>query len=505
MPNLNLNRVININVAYSQAQAQAGNFGTLLILGQDTQRINPVDRLRYFTDAESVAAAFGVLSKEAQTAAAYFAQTPAPRACYVGRWNKGPSDSFVAQTQPTNAADPLWTALKAITNASFAVEVDKTLYQVKPFTLASVTGVANLITSVNAAFAASTPPVPATAYGDAAKGEFAIRPTNATSSITDFLSAPAAGADISALLRMTSGSPNVWLSYYALAEKLVEAVQACRVIAGDWYGLVLASSANVSDDDLVAVSDLVESWNSGAQGLFFLQTSAPATLSPTSTTDVASRVVAKKADNTFIVYGVADQYLAARPAGKEFSVDYNAANSVIDVCWKTLNGATPDTLQVGQDSVLERKNVNYYAQWGSAQTLTFFRSGRVASGKGLDEIHGLAWFRAAVQAAVFNVFSSAATKVPQTTGGQARVVNAISAVCARAVRAGLGGEGRWDQPGFGSLKQGDHLPNGYYVWSEPLDQQDPAQRQARVLPPVHIALCGAGSIQSMMANVVFQP
>jgi hypothetical protein len=67
----------------------------------------------------------------------------------------------------------------------------------------------------------------------------------------------------------------------------------------------------------------------------------------------------------------------------------------------------------------------------------------------------------------------------------------------QAVTNGLVAPGVWNGDTFGTLKTGDTLTKGYYVYSNPIDGQSQADREARKATPIQVAVKLAGAIHSV--------
>ena len=65
------------------------------------------------------------------------------------------------------------------------------------------------------------------------------------------------------------------------------------------------------------------------------------------------------------------------------------------------------------------------------------------------------------------------------------------------VNNGLIAAGQWNADGFGQLKNGDYLPNGYYVYTQPMALQDQSIREQRIAPPIQVAVKLAGAIHEV--------
>ena len=93
------------------------------------------------------------------------------------------------------------------------------------------------------------------------------------------------------------------------------------------------------------------------------------------------------------------------------------------------------------------------------------------------------------------------TKIPQTDAGANQLVAVANAICAQAVNNGLVAPGQWNSQGFGQLQYGQYLKTGYYIYIEPMALQDQSDREARIAPPMQIALKLAGAIQDVIITV----
>jgi hypothetical protein len=62
---------------------------------------------------------------------------------------------------------------------------------------------------------------------------------------------------------------------------------------------------------------------------------------------------------------------------------------------------------------------------------------------------------------------------------------------------GLIAPGVWNSDGFGQLREGDYLEDGYYIYSQPIVDQDQSEREQRKAPPIQAAVKLAGAIHSV--------
>lgn len=167
--------------------------------------------------------------------------------------------------------------------------------------------------------------------------------------------------------------------------------------------------------------------------------------------------------------------------------------------YKQEPGIVAEELTETQAQTLKTKRCNVFAAYDNDTAIIQYG---VMSGQAyFDEIHGLAWFKDALQNALYNTLYQSRTKIPQTDAGQNRLVTVAAKVCDEAVNNGLVAPGVWNADGFGELEDGDTLPSGYYIYAEPMALQPQAIREQRIAPPMQIALKLAGAIHEIDAIV----
>lgn len=311
-----------------------------------------------------------------------------------------------------------------------------------------------------------------------------------SSSVT-FATAPVSGTDISALLKLTSSLALPLVPAYA-AETPVEAVAIMANLSANWYGLMFAASVMPTDNQNISVAAFIESLS--LKRMFGVTITDTSVLSSVVTTDLASQLKALNYKQTFCQYSA--NYLAAASLfGRAFSVNFNANRSTITLMYKQEPGIVAENLTTSQADVLKFKRCNVFVQYVNDTAIIQYG---VMSGQAyIDETHGLDWFQNAVETACYNLMYTSTTKIPQTDSGVNQFVTAIANVCDAAVNNGLAAPGQWNASGFGELKQGDYLKEGYYIYAPPIASQSQSDRDARVSPPIQVALKLAGAIQEL--------
>ncbi len=125
-----------------------------------------------------------------------------------------------------------------------------------------------------------------------------------------------------------------------------------------------------------------------------------------------------------------------------------------------------------------------------------------------DNVYNLDWLVFALQVAGFNALAQTGTKLPQTEPGIAVLRGAYLTVLNQAVANGFVAPGAWNSPElFGNpaslIRNVAQL--GYYIYSQPVNQQLQASRALRQAPLIQIAVKYAGAVHSSSVIVYVNP
>lgn len=195
---------------------------------------------------------------------------------------------------------------------------------------------------------------------------------------------------------------------------------------------------------------------------------------------------------------------AAAYAGRALSVNFDGVATTATMHLKTLSGINPDT-NITQTylTAADTAGVDTYPSVGGGAQYV----GKVFSSGGndyFDNVYNLDWFVFSIQVAGFNALATTSTKLPQTEPGMALLKGAYIAVLEQAKSNGFVAPGTWNSAElFGSpadLRR-NILNQGYYIYSQPVNQQTQATRVLRQAPLVRIAVKFAGAIQSSQVLV----
>jgi hypothetical protein len=119
----------------------------------------------------------------------------------------------------------------------------------------------------------------------------------------------------------------------------------------------------------------------------------------------------------------------------------------------------------------------------------------------------LIWLTTSLQVAGFNALATLSTKIPYTEAGMTALKAAYRQVMAQAVANGYLAPGTWFSANtFGNqaLFLSNILAKGFYIYSNPVNQQTAAQIISRQSPLIQIAALESGAIQqsSVLVNIL---
>ncbi|OTG82352.1 DUF3383 family protein [Acinetobacter sp. ANC 4648] len=288
-------------------------------------------------------------------------------------------------------------------------------------------------------------------------------------------------------------SPKPRILYIGFWDKSGDTPETAEAIVAEcleslkWYGLVIA--ANLTTAEVDSVASLIEA--ASPVRLFGYTTQDENSLISTSITDDAYKLSNKKYRRTFTIFSSDNPYAAASLFGRMFSINFMGTNTTITLKFKQLPGIIPEDLKTSEAKSLVAKHCNVFA--GYDNDTAILQEGVMCDGSFIDEIHGLDWLQNHLETALWNLYYTSNTKIPQTPAGVNRQCGVLERACAQGVTNGLLGEGQWNGDSFGALETGDYLSKAFYVYANSLDDQAQSEREARKAPVFQIAIKLAGA------------
>ena len=486
---LPVSRLINVAVQLTPAGASAQNLSTLLILGASPV-IDMVERYRNYSSIDGVAADFGTTAPEYLAALLWFQQVPQPSSLKIGRWAQTATNGLL-RGSPLSAAAQSLTNFSAVTSGGFT-------YTKNGGSATNVTGI-NLSTATNLNQVASL--ITAALTGTTvvwnsvfSRFEVTSTTTGPTSSIS-FFTAPGSGTDISALLGLTAASSGAYRADGVAAETAIGCVTAFDSSFGQsWYGVTLIGGTNA---DSLAIAAYIEATNT--KHLFGVTSQEAGSLVAVTTADIGAQLAALKYKKTLVAYSSSSPYSVVSLMARILTVDYTGNNTTITLAYKTEPGVLVENLNTSQADALKAKKINAYIAFNNNTAIVL--NGVCCSGDFVDTVVGADWLAVTIMTNLYNLLYTSLTKIPQTDAGTQLLVTTVEAVLAQGVTNGLLAPGVWNSGGFGTLKQGDYMPKGYYVYAPRVATQNPADRAARKSVPIQVAAKLAGAIHEVGVTV----
>jgi PKD repeat protein len=490
MPVLPVSRLIDVSVNLTPAGAQGQDLSTLLILGTSSV-IDNVERMRLFTRIEDVAATFGTDAEEYLAAVLWFEQVPQPSQLLIGRWVDAASTGGV-KGATLSAANQAISAWNAVTAGSFTFTKDagsaQNITGLNFSAAANLNAVANLIEDALTGVTVIWNPL----FG---RFEMTSTTTGATSAIS-FLSTAPSGTDISGMLGMRVDSSGAYRFTGQAAESAIAAVTLFALTFGQqWYALTVLGALN---SDHLAIAPFIEA--SDTKHFYGVSTQEAGVLSAVSTSDIAYLLKQLAYKKTMVQYSSNNPYSVVSALARILTTDYQGNSTVITLMYKQEPGIVAEQINVTQVEALEAKNCNVFAAYDNNTAI--FEPGKTCSGIFVDIVLGTDWLAVDLIKNLYNLLYTSTTKIPQTDAGTQLLVTTCESVLSQAVINGLLAPGVWNAGGFGQLRQGDYLSKGFYVYAPSVNDQDPADRAARVSVPIQIAAKLAGAVHEVRVAVL---
>lgn len=191
-------------------------------------------------------------------------------------------------------------------------------------------------------------------------------------------------------------------------------------------------------------------------------------------------------------------------AGMALDQRYDRRDGVKTLHLKSLRGVESTDITQTQAAELKAAGINYYSDYGNPDNnLAVFANGHAGGGKFFDFVMGIDWLRNTIETNVFNGQRARRT-TPQTPKGMIMIKTDIITGLESAVTAGLIAAGQWNGDGVGEVETYDYLPNGYYVYHDPITSQSQSDRDLRLAPPFTVLAKGAGSLHGADITLVPQ-
>lgn len=368
-------------------------------------------------------------------------------------------------------------SIKAIKDGNFKIAIDGAAStELKELDFTAINTAQDIATVISAKLTTATVTV------EQGKLKITSKTTGATSTVGYGEDIELNQVDLSAMLKM-SADTGLPPSDGADAESLLDAVNKMCLATSEWYGLVLALSGSVSDDDTLEVAQLIEA-QTDVTRIFGVTVTDTRTLDAEYSDDLASRLHALNLNRSLTQYS-ANPYAICSLLGRAFTVNFNGNLTCITLMYKQEPSVEAEDLTSQQADVLKNKRCNVFVKYNNDTSIIQY--GVMCGDMYIDERHGADWLQNYVQTNLWNVLYTTTTKIGQDDAGMNDLVGAVNDAMERARENGYIGAGTWNNAGFGQLKRGDYLTTGYYVYCPPMSTQAQADREDRKAVPIQVA------------------
>ena len=282
----------------------------------------------------------------------------------------------------------------------------------------------------------------------------------------------------------------------ATGETLGEAIT--RTLGLVQYFGSMASDAVIEADGLAAAAIVQPE-----KKVLFVVSKTPADIDPGGYLDLLRTGNLDHTRGLYYDNGAVDDVSAlifmASYAGRALSTNFSGSNTTQTQHLKDMIGVQPDST-IGE-TLLAKAQAAGADVYPSIQGVPkLFTSG---ANEFFDNVYNLLWFVGDLEINGFNHLATTSTKIPQTEDGMDGLKKAYRQSCKQGITNQFLAPGAWTSPDtFGN--QGDFLQNilqlGYYMFSIPIAQQSPAEREARNAPLLQIAVKYAGAMHD--SNVI---
>jgi len=296
---------------------------------------------------------------------------------------------------------------------------------------------------------------------------------------------------VSSANSLVDGATAVVITVTENEESLGEAITRTSDLI-EYFGII--STYIQAEAELLAAAAVVQA---ESKIVFFVQTNV-LTLEVGGTLDLLRQGSFTHSRGLFygsLLEADALNFMAAY-ASRGLSTNFDGSLTTQTMHLKSLATVVADT-SMDQTKLNKAENAGadvYISIQGVAKTFT--------SGENdfFDNVYNLLWFVGDLKVAAFNVLAQNATKIAQTEEGIGIIKSSLRAVCEQGVTNNYLAPGTWTSPTTFGV-QGDFFDNidqrGYYIYSQPIGLQSPADRSDRKAPLIQIAAKQAGAVHSI--------
>ena len=484
---LPVSNIINVSVTQTPSGLAERNVNSVMLLTNDTP--NNVDSFRTYVSASQVAEDYGTSSVTAQMANAIFAQTPNIRTGN-GVLNIAPMQGAVSATPGEFVTTDISGNLgnfQAISDGEFQLTLDGDTTDVTGLDFTNAASLSDVVKIIQKKTRNVTI--------EESSGVLTItsKKVGTVSEVNIATISGGAGTDISAAGTLDAANATTSTGQNSSGETVTAAIDR---LADEVSFVGVITSLDLEDTAVDAVANSVQ-----ATDRIFLHHFASLEDIDGIGTSIKDQGNTRTRPLLHTTSLAEANLFKAAYTGRAFSVNTRGADTAQTLNLKQLATVAPDKL-INQTEYLAliEEGVDAFVSYAGVPSV-------VSSGGNefFDNIYSDTALKFSLETAGFNHLRQTNTKVPQTESGINGLKNAYAQVCNRFVTNGFVAPGSWtSSERFGNPEVFDEnvRQRGYYIFSQPIVQQDPVEREQRKAPLVQIAIKRAGAIHTSDVIVV---
>lgn len=478
LPTLPVNRIVNVTIQMSPLAAATRNFGAMLIVGA-SDVIDTQERIRAYSSVTDIANDFGTSAPEYEAAVAFFAQSPQPTTVQIGRWARS-ATSGLYKGKILSTSDQEMDNFTTISAGAFDVTIDGSVVNVTAVNLSAQSNLNGVASQVTASLKSK-----GTCVWNGQQFVIKSASTGQSSTVSTVTS-----TELSQAMGLDSGT----MVTGAPAETLEEATVALLDI-NTWYGAFY--TGDLEEQDIIDTAALISA--STPSHICCFTSKDTNELDGTQTSSLGYELAQLGNNRVFVMYSSTNDNAAVSVLGRMSTVNFEGSNTTITLMFKQCPGVEPEYLRTSQANALQGNNVNVFVAYQNDTSILQY--GTMSGGWYIDEVHGLDWLQNRVETDLWNLLYTSTTKIGQDESGMTAILSTVNSSLEAGVRNGLIAPGVWNGDEFGTLKRGDTLTTGFYVYIQPLEEQAQADREQRKAPPIQIAVKLKGAVHSIDVTI----
>lgn len=495
--NRSLPRSLDVQISLSRASVETRTDLSILVVALENLGFFPdANRIRFYSNIESVENDFTPGSEAHFAATSFFAQTPHPPTMALG-------EVFLLPTAAENASSSLSDddiiALKSVTdgvmNITYGNNTAPDTQELTAMDFSTVANIADVVAIISDKIGPNLNCVVRVLPGNIEVISITTK-TSGDDVIILFPFDPDDFTFVGDLLKLTlDGGGRVVNGYTPLgiAEELTSIGNAANAAGKFIYGWTLGESLRTTDHQEAAAA-----WALPRIAMMVLVTNDILALEPAYMDDIGPILQATDNRRAVVLYhNNAQRYPDVSILAYMLHVDYRLQDSTVTAKFKQLPGIETVQLSETNWSTLQTKGYNSYTAIGNDSKT--YRDGVTSGIVGwyMDTVINLDNFIEDLGVNVFNVFLRN-KKIPYTRAGQLLLVDACQDTGDQYTYNGTFAA---REKADNTVKSGFKLFPAVLVIPTPVNQSTAADRAARAGPPIQMIVQESGAIHSTSINV----